>query len=122
MRSGPSSKEKVKAKEPEVTRVRYAISVEHLTHLENAQHGKKSVTSVAIKTTSVHNVGLSSQELGTESPTAHPEDARAKVSHIIPGLEASRQPKVPTAWSQPPFKTIQMTSMEKTQMASMEKD
>ena len=50
----------------------------------------KNVTSVAIKTTSVHNVGLSSQEPGTESPTAHPEDARAKVSHVIPGLEASR--------------------------------
>ena len=90
MRSGPSSKGKVKAKEPEVTRVRYAVSVECLTHLENAQHGVKNVTSVAIKTTSVHNVGLSSQELGTESPTAHPDDARAKVSHIIPGLEASR--------------------------------
>ena len=82
----------------------------------------KSVTSVAIKTTSVHNVGLSSQEPGTESPTAHPEDARAEVSYIIPGLEASWQPKVPTAWSQSPFKTIQMTSMEKTQMTSMEKE
>ena len=64
-------------------------SVECLTCLENAQHGANNVTSVAIKTTSVHNVGLSSQELGTESPAAHPEDARAKVSHIIPGLEAS---------------------------------
>ena len=38
MRSGPSSTGKVKAKEP---RVRYAISVERLTHLENAQHGAK---------------------------------------------------------------------------------
>ena len=82
----------------------------------------KSVTSVAIKITSVHNVGLSSQEPGTESPTAHPEDTRAEVSHVIPGLEASWQPKVPTAWSQPPFKTIQMTSMRKTQMTSMEKE
>ena len=26
---------------------------------------------------------------GTESPIAHPEDVRAKVSHIVPGLEAS---------------------------------
>ena len=34
----------------------------------------------------------------------------------------SVQPRVPTAWSQPPFKTIQMTSMEKTQMTSMEKE
>ena len=120
MRSGPSSKGKVKAKEPEV-RVRYVVSVKHLTHLENAQHGAKSVTSVAIKITSVLNVGPSSQEPGTESPTAHPEDARAKVSHVSPGLEATRQPKVHIAWSQPPFKTIQMTSMEKKQMTSMEK-
>ena len=89
MRSEPSSKGKVKAKEPEVT-VRYAVSVECLTCLENGQHGAKNVTSVAIRTISVHNVGLSSQELGTESPTAHPEDARAKVSHIILGLEASQ--------------------------------
>ena len=81
MRSGPSSKGKVKAKEPEV-RVRYVVSVECLTHLENAQHGAKSVTNVAIKITSVPNVGPSSQEGGTENPTAHPEDARAKVSHI----------------------------------------
>ena len=44
----------------------------------------------------VHNVGLSSQEPGTESPAALPEDTTAKVSHIIPGLEASWQPKVPT--------------------------
>ena len=89
MRSGPSSKGNVKAKEPKV-RVRYAVSVEHLTHLENAQHGAKSVTSVAIKITSVPSVGLSSQELGTESPAAHPEDARAKVSHVSPDLEATQ--------------------------------
>ena len=75
----------------------------------------KNITIVAIKTISVHSVGLSSQEPGTESPAAHPEDARAKVSHIVLGLEASQRPKVPTAWSQPPFKTIQMTSMEKVQ-------
>ena len=56
---------------------------------ENAQHGAKDVTSVAIKTISVHSVGLSSQETGTENPTAHPEDGRAEVSHIVPGLEAS---------------------------------
>ena len=120
MRSGPSSKGKVKANEPEV-RVRYAVSVECLTYLENAQHGAKSVISVAIKITSVPNVGPSSQEEGTESPAAHPEDTRVKVSHISPGLEATWQPNVPTAWSQPPFKTIQMTSMEKILMTSMEK-
>ena len=97
MRSGPSSTGKVKAKEPRVTRVRYVVSVERLTCLENAQHRARNVTSVAIKTISVHNVGLSSQELGTENTIAHPEDIRAKVSHIIPGLEASRQPKVSTA-------------------------
>ena len=88
MRSGPSSKGKVKAKEAEV-RVRYVVSVEHLTCPENAQHGAKSVTNVAIKITSVPNVGTSSQEGGTENPAAHPEDARAKVSHIGPGLEAT---------------------------------
>ena len=90
MRSGPSSIGKVKAKEQKVTRVRYAVSVECLTLLENAQHGARNVTNVAIKTISVHSVGLSSQEPGTESPAAHPEDARAKVSHIVPGLEASQ--------------------------------
>ena len=90
MRSGPSSTGKVEAKGPRVAMVRCAASVEHLTHLENAQCGARNVTSVAIKTISVHSVGLSSQELGIESPIAHPEDIRAKVSHIIPGLEASR--------------------------------
>ena len=90
MRLGPSSTGKVKAKGPRVTRVRCVISVEHLTHLENAQLGAGNITSVATKTISVHSVGLSSQELGTENPIAHPEDARAKVSHIIPGLEASQ--------------------------------
>ena len=90
MRSGPSSKEKVKATEPEPeVRVRYVASVEHLIHLENAQHGAKSVINVAIRITLVLNVGPSSQE-GTENPTAHPEDARAKVSHVSPGLEATR--------------------------------
>ena len=90
MRLGPSSTEKVKAKGPRVTRVRYAVSVECLTHLENAQHGARNITSVATKTISVHSVGLSSQEPGTENPVTHPGDARAKVSHIIPGLEASQ--------------------------------
>ena len=90
MRLGPPSTGKVKAKGPRVTRVRYVVSVECLTHLENAQHGARNVTSVAIKTISVHSVGLSSQEPGTENPVAHPEDIRAKVSHIVSGLEASQ--------------------------------
>ena len=89
IRLGPSSKGKVKANEPEPeVRVRYVVSVEHLTHPENAQHGAKSVTNVAIKITLVLNVGPSSQEEGIENPAAHPEDARAKVS-ISPGLEAT---------------------------------
>ena len=89
MRLGPSSTGKVKAIGPRVTRVRYTVSVERLTQLENAQLGARNVTSVATKTISVHSVGLSSQELGTENPVAHPEDVSAKVSHIVPGLEAS---------------------------------
>ena len=89
MRSGPS-KGKVKANEPEPeVRVRYVVSVEHLTSLENAQHGAKGVTNVAIKITLVLNAGPSSQEEGIEDPEAHPEDIRAKVS-ISPGLEATR--------------------------------
>ena len=90
MRLGPSSTGKVKAKGPRVARVRHAVNVKCLTHLENALCGARNVTSVAIKIISVHIVGLNSQELGTESPIAHPEDVRAKVSHIVPGLEASR--------------------------------
>ena len=92
MRSEPSQE---KAKDlrlepgPEV-RVRYVVSVEHLIHLENAQHGAKSVTNVAIKIILVLNVGPNSQEEGIEDPTAHPEDARAKVNISSPGLEATR--------------------------------
>ena len=77
MRSGPSSRGKVKAKEPKVT-IRYAVSVEHLTHLENAQHGARNVTSVAIKTISVHSVGLSSQEPGTENPCSTSRGCKGK--------------------------------------------
>ena len=44
MRSGPSSKGKARDLKPEPeVRVRYVVSVECLTHLENAQHGAKSV-------------------------------------------------------------------------------
>ena len=88
MRSEPSNG-KVKDPEPEV-RVRYVVSVEHLIHLENAQHGAKSVTNVAIKIILVLNAGPSSQEEGIEDPETHPEDARTKVSISSPGLEATR--------------------------------
>ena len=90
-RSEPSNTGKAKdlVPEPEV-RVRYVVSVEHLIHLENAQHGAKGVTNVAIKTISVLNAGPNSQEEGIENPAAHPEDARAKVSISTPGLEATR--------------------------------
>ena len=66
------------------------VSVEHLIHLENAQHGAKSATNVAIRIILVLNAGPSSQEEGIEDPAAHPEDARAKVSISSPGLEATR--------------------------------
>ena len=91
MRSGPSGKGKAKdlEQEPEV-RVRYVVSVECLIHLENAQHGAKSVTNAAIRTILVLNAGPSSREEGIEDPAAHPEDARAKVSISSPGLEATR--------------------------------
>ena len=87
MRSEPSSTGKVKAIGPRVARVRHVVC---LTCLENAQHGARNVTSVKIKTISAHVVGLRSQELGTDSPIAHPEDVRAKVSLLVPGLEASQ--------------------------------
>ena len=58
------------------------VSVERLIHLENAQHGAKSVTSMAIKIILVLNAGPNSQEEGIEDPEAHPEDAKAKVSAV----------------------------------------
>ena len=66
------------------------VNAVYLTCLENAQHGARNITSVEIKIISVHVVGLSIQEPGTESPVAHPEDIRVKVSLPIPGLEASQ--------------------------------
>ena len=99
MRSEPSQE---KARDlglepgPEV-RVRYVVSVEHLIHLENAQHGAKNVTNVEIRIILVLNAGPSSQEEGTDDPAAHPEAIRAKANISIPGLEATRQPKVHTA-------------------------
>ena len=87
MRSEPSQE---KARDlrlepgPEV-RVRYVVSMEHLIHLENAQHGAKSVTNVEIRTILVLNADPSSQEEGTDDPTAHPEDVRAKANISSPG-------------------------------------
>ena len=75
--------------EPEV-RVRYMVSVEHLIHLENAQCGAKSVINVAIKIILALHAGPNNQEEGIEDPTAHPEDAKAKVNVNSPGLEATR--------------------------------
>ena len=66
------------------------VSVEHLIHLENAQHGAKSVTNVAIKVILALNAGPNNQEEGIEDPVAHPEDTRAKVNISSPGLEATR--------------------------------
>ena len=87
MRSEPSQ-EKAKDLRLEPTpgvRVRYVVSVEHLIHLENAQHGAKSVINVEIRIILVLNVGPNSQEEGTDSPAAHPEDGRAKANINNPG-------------------------------------
>ena len=87
MRSEPSQE---KARDlrlepgPEV-RVRYVVSVEHLIHPENAQHGAKSVINVEIRTILVCYAGPNSWEEGTDSPAAHPEDARAKANINSPG-------------------------------------
>ena len=95
MRSEPSSKGKAKDLEPEPeVRVRYVVSVEHLIHPENAQHGAKKCHKCGNKKSFlVLNAGPSSQEEGIEDPTAHPEDARAKVSISSQGLEVTRWPK-----------------------------
>ena len=87
MRSEPS-KEKARDLKPEPgVRVRYVVSVEHLIHLENAQHGAKNVTNVAIKIILALNAGPNSWEEGIEDPTAHPEDAKAKADINSPGRE-----------------------------------
>ena len=92
MRSEPSQE---KAKDlglepgPEV-RVKYVVSVEHLIHQENAQHGAKSVITVEIRIILVLNVGPNSWEEGTDGPAAHPEDIRAKANVNSPGQEATR--------------------------------
>ena len=70
MRSEPSqekARDLGQEPEPEV-RVRYVVSVEHLIHLENAQHGAKSVTNVEIRIILVLNAGPSSWEEGQMIP------------------------------------------------------
>ena len=63
--------------------------VANLTPLENAQHGARNVTSVVIKITSVHVVGPNSQETGTGDTGADPKDTKARVNHLVQGLEAN---------------------------------
>ena len=96
MRSEPSQEKArdLRLEPGQEVRVRYVVSVEHLIHPENAQHGAKSVINVEIRTILVCNVGPSSQEEGTDDPAAHPEDIRAKANINSPGLEATRRPKV----------------------------
>ena len=77
------------AREPRVALGRHVANVAHLTHLENAQHGARNVTSVVIKIISVHVVGPNSQEMGTGDPGADPKDAKARVNHLIQGLEVN---------------------------------
>ena len=109
------------AREPRVAPGRHVANVACLIHLENAQCGARNVTSVAIKIISVHVVGPNSQETGTGDPGAGPKATKSRVYHLIQGLEANPWPRVPTAESQIPFKTIWMTPMEMTQRTSMEK-
>ena len=66
------------------------VSVEPLIHPESAQLGAKNVINVEIRTTSVPNVDPNSQEEGTDDPTAHPEDIRAKTNTSSPGQEVTR--------------------------------
>ena len=49
----------------------------------------RNVTSMEIKIISVHVVGPNRQEMGTGDPRADPKDAKARVNHLIKGLEAN---------------------------------
>ena len=77
------------AREPRVAPGRHVANAAHLTHLENAQHGARNVTSVDIKIISVHVVGPNSQETETGDPRAGPKGAKARVNHLNQGLEAN---------------------------------
>ena len=50
----------------------------------------KSVINVEIRIILVCNAGPNSREEGTDGPTAHPEDTRAKANINSPGQEATR--------------------------------
>ena len=77
------------AREPRVALGRHVANVAHLTCLENAQCGARNVTSVVIKTISVHVVGPNSQAMETGDPRANPKDTKARVNHLIQGLEVN---------------------------------
>ena len=116
-RSEPSQ-EKAKDLEPEPVpgvRVRYVVSAVHLTHRDSAQPLVKNAISVEIRTILVPNVGPNSREEETDDLAAHPEDVRTKTNINSPGREVTRAPKVHIVLSQPPFKTIQVTSVETVQ-------
>ena len=93
MRSGPSSKE-IRSRpiepEPEV-RVRYVVSVECLTQpRECPAWGKKCHKCGNKNHFSTQCRSKQSWRRGQKIPQHITEDARAKVSHISPGLEATR--------------------------------
>ena len=73
MKLKPSNLEKVMAIEPRVAQVRHVADVDSHICQENAQHGASIVTSVEIKTTSVHIVGRGTENiLKTETITDQP--------------------------------------------------
>ena len=83
------------AREPRVALGRHVANAACLTCLENAQHGARNVTSVVHFISfihsfiSVHVVGPNSQETGTGDPRADPKDAKARVNHLVQGLEVN---------------------------------
>ena len=95
------------------------VSAAHLIYRDSAQPLARNATSVEIRTILVPNVGPNSREEETDDLAAHPEDVRTRTNVNSPGREVTRGPKVRIVLSQPPFKTIQVTSMEKAQ-TSME--
>ena len=116
-RSEPSQ-EKAKDLKPEPipgVRVRYVVSAVCLTHRDSAQPLARNVINVEIRIILVLNVGPNSREEETDDLAAHPEDVRTKTNINSPGQEVTRGPKVHIVLSQPPFKTIQVTSMETVQ-------
>ena len=91
------------------------VSAVHLTPQDSAQPLVKNAISVEIRTILVPNVGPNSREEETDDLAAHPEDVRTRINVNSPGRKVTRGPKVHIVLSQPPFKTIQVTSMETAQ-------